>query len=454
MGSHMNFNGFGDDPLGGNNGGGGKPIGNNNMLARQSSVYSLTFDEFQNTIGGYGKDFGSMNMDELLKNIWTAEETQILASSVGMGGEGGGSSSGGGVTTNGNIQRQGSLTLPRTLSQRTVDEVWRDLFKDSDNGAKFGSSNGTSGEANMPHRQPTLGEMTLEEFLVRAGIVREDAQEIGRPSITNGSNNNANALAFEFQQPSRNNGFVDNQLATMTNPTTNRPLNLPMNNGGVRSSQQVQMQQQQQQQQLTPQQRQQPLYPKPATLAFAPPIHLVSNAQLTSPTTRENIVGVGEPAVSSALVQARGLQQGRGGISSMANVGAATGVTVGSRSPANHISSNVVAKANAVDSSPSVSPVPYMFSRGGKCGPGLEKVIERRHRRMIKNRESAARSRARKQAYTLELEAEIAKLKEVNEELLKKQEEFMEMQKVQILETMNGWGSKRQCLRRTLTGPW
>uniref|UniRef100_A0A803NLG1 BZIP domain-containing protein n=1 Tax=Cannabis sativa TaxID=3483 RepID=A0A803NLG1_CANSA len=347
MGSHMNFNGFGDAPLGesGSGGGSGKPIGNNNMLARQSSVYSLTFDEFQNTIGGgYGKDFGSMNMDELLKNIWTAEETQILSAS-----------------------RQGSITLPRTLSQMTVDEVWRDLFKDSDNGAKVGGggSNGTTsvGEANMPQRQQTLGEMTLEEFLVRAGI--------------------------------------------------------------------------------------------PATLAFTPPMHLVSNAQLTSPATRETIVGVNEPAVSSALVQARGLQQGRGGINSMANVGAATGtVTVGTRSPANHISSNVVAKASAVDS-PSVSPpVPYMFSRGGKCGPGLEKVIERRHRRMIKNRESAARSRARKQAYTLELEAEIAKLKEVNEELLKKQEEYMEMQKVQMLETMNGWGNKRQCLRRTLTGPW
>ncbi|XP_060961604.1 ABSCISIC ACID-INSENSITIVE 5-like protein 7 isoform X2 [Cannabis sativa] len=426
MGSHMNFNGFGDAPLGesGSGGGSGKPIGNNNMLARQSSVYSLTFDEFQNTIGGgYGKDFGSMNMDELLKNIWTAEETQILSASVGMGGGNGvgvgagGSGSGGGVNMNGNIQRQGSITLPRTLSQMTVDEVWRDLFKDSDNGAKVGGSgsNGTTsvGEANMPQRQQTLGEMTLEEFLVRAGIVREDAHEIGRPSINNGSNNhanananaNANALAFGFQQPSRNNGLVDNRMPTMTNPTTNRPLNLPMNNGGVRSSQQVQMQQQQQQQlqqqQLKSQQQQQqqqPLYPKPATLAFTPPMHLVSNAQLTSPATRETIVGVNEPAVSSALVQARGLQQGRGGINSMANVGAATGtVTVGTRSPANHISSNVVAKASAVDS-PSVSPpVPYMFSRGGKCGPGLEKVIERRHRRMIKNRESAARSRARKQ---------------------------------------------------------
>lgn len=36
---------------------------------------------------------------------------------------------------------------------------------------------------------------------------------------------------------------------------------------------------------------------------------------------------------------------------------------------------------------------------------------------MIKNRESAARSRARKQAYTVELEAELNQLKEENAQL-------------------------------------
>ena len=74
---------------------------------------------------------------------------------------------------------------------------------------------------------------------------------------------------------------------------------------------------------------------------------------------------------------------------------------------------------------------------------------------MIKNRESAARSRARKQAYTLELEAEIEKLKKTNQELQKKQAEMVEMQKNELKETSKRpWGSKRQCLRRTLTGPW
>jgi len=74
---------------------------------------------------------------------------------------------------------------------------------------------------------------------------------------------------------------------------------------------------------------------------------------------------------------------------------------------------------------------------------------------MIKNRESAARSRARKQAYTMELEAEVQKLKELKAELQKKQEEMMEMQKNQVLEVVsNPHAQKKRCLRRTLTGPW
>ncbi|EFJ08641.1 hypothetical protein SELMODRAFT_428822 [Selaginella moellendorffii] len=53
----------------------------------------------------------------------------------------------------------------------------------------------------------------------------------------------------------------------------------------------------------------------------------------------------------------------------------------------------------------------------------VDKVAERRQRRMIKNRESAARSRARKQAYTAELEAEVTLLKEENDKLKRQQAE-------------------------------
>ncbi|KAK3025682.1 hypothetical protein RJ639_042022 [Escallonia herrerae] len=49
----------------------------------------------------------------------------------------------------------------------------------------------------------------------------------------------------------------------------------------------------------------------------------------------------------------------------------------------------------------------------------MEKTIEKRQRRMIKNRESAARSRARKQAYTNQLEHEVCQLGRINNWLKK-----------------------------------
>jgi ABA responsive element binding factor len=66
------------------------------------------------------------------------------------------------------LQRQGSLTLPRTLSAKTVDEVWRNLVRDDPVTGVV-----ADGAEPQPHRQATLGEMTLEEFLVKAGVVRE-----------------------------------------------------------------------------------------------------------------------------------------------------------------------------------------------------------------------------------------------------------------------------------------
>ncbi|CAD6252268.1 unnamed protein product [Miscanthus lutarioriparius] len=48
----------------------------------------------------------------------------------------------------------------------------------------------------------------------------------------------------------------------------------------------------------------------------------------------------------------------------------------------------------------------------------------RRQRRMIKNRESAARSRAQRQAYTNELELELAQLRRENEMLIKHHQEL------------------------------
>jgi hypothetical protein len=154
------------------------PIGVSHFrsLARQTSIYSLTLDEFQNAITEPGKNFGSMNMDEFLKNIWTAEESQAMAAAMDAIAEGSGSggpadgNSLGMLSRQPSLQRQGSITLPHTLSQKTVDEVWKDIQR---------SATGTSGSAppagsGPQERQATFSGITLEDFLVKAGVVRED----------------------------------------------------------------------------------------------------------------------------------------------------------------------------------------------------------------------------------------------------------------------------------------
>nr|AMQ13156.1 bZIP transcription factor [Oxytropis ochrocephala] len=426
----MNFKGFGNDQgtAGGSSGGRPPPaMAGNFSLTRQSSVYSLTVDEFMNSMGGSGKDFGSMNMDELLKNIWTAEEVQTMGGEEGL---------------NNNLQRQGSLTLPRTLSLKTVDEVFKDISKDF----------GPNLAAPQAQRQPTLGEMTLEEFLVRAGVVREDAAKPNDGAFVDLSslgNNSGLGLGFQTQQLNinkvtglmGNNRFspTDDPLVGFQSPSTNLPLNV----NGVRSSNQQPMQSPQNQLQVQHQQQQQnhqqQIFPKQPVLNYATQIQLAGNQGM-----RGGMVGLAgdHQGLNGNLVQGGGIGM----------VGLPHGtVQLATGSPA----SDKIGKSNGDTSS--VSPVPYVFNGGmrGRKNGAVEKVIERRQRRMIKNRESAARSRARKQAYTMELEAEVAKLKEENEELQKKQAEIMEIQKNQVKEMMNLQREvKRKCLRRTQTGPW
>uniref|UniRef100_A0ACD5XWK2 Uncharacterized protein n=1 Tax=Avena sativa TaxID=4498 RepID=A0ACD5XWK2_AVESA len=334
-------------------------------LARQGSVYSLTFEEFQSTLGGgagaggsgLGKDFSSMNMDELLRSIWTAEESQAMASASASGA---GPGAGAPPTS---LQGQGSLTLPRTLSAKTVDEVWRNLVRDDPLPVV------PDGGEPQPHRQATLGEMTLEEFLVKAGVVREIPTAPVPPP-----------------------------------PMQPRPV---------------------------------PVAPKSASFyGNFPGANDGGAAPLVFP-----------PVVMGDLALGNGLMPRAVGMG---------GGPVAVQTAVNPVDSG--SKGSEDLSSPS-EPMPYSFEgivRGRRTGGGVEKVVERRQRRMIKNRESAARSRARKQAYTMELEAEVQKLKDMNEELVRKQAEIMEMQKNEAPEmAKDQFGrKKRQCLRRTLTGPW
>ncbi|XP_019156445.1 PREDICTED: ABSCISIC ACID-INSENSITIVE 5-like protein 5 isoform X2 [Ipomoea nil] len=451
MGSNLNFKNFGNEQLGD---GGGRQ--GSFGLVRQSSIYSLTFDEFQSAVGGgIGKDFGSMNMDELLKNIWSAEENQSMGSASGGQQQNSGPSGG-------YLQRQGSLTLPRTLSQKTVDEVWRDIMKEycvEKDGSGGGGGGGGVGGSNMPQRQHTLGEMTLEEFLSKAGVVREETQMGGQ--VTNGGGVfsdlvSNSGLGFGYQQAGQNNnnaGLMGGRMPENNAEIGIQSANLMLNMSRARPSQpQLGTSQQQKVEQNHHHHHQQPLFPKQPPLAYGAPMPIPANGQLRSNGMKGGgVMGIPDTAINGNLVQGSALQGGGMGLVALGAGGG--GVTVATGSPA--VSSDGLTKSNGDTSS--VSPAPYAFNGSvrGRKGSALEKVVERRQRRMIKNRESAARSRARKQAYTMELEAEVAKLKEENQELRKKQAEMMEMQKNQVLEMMNlQRGAKRRCLRRTQTSPW
>ncbi|XP_073019561.1 bZIP transcription factor TRAB1-like [Primulina eburnea] len=416
METDLNFKDFGNRKLAEGDGGEVTPF--SFPLSRQTSVYSLTFDEFQNTVGGFGKDFGSMNMDEFLKNIWSAEENQNIGSITGGGGSGGDQEVGAG---GGCLQRQGSLTIPRTLSLKTVDEVWQDMLKECGGGIE--SSGGGVG-ASGSQREPTLGEMTLEDFLAKAGIVRDEDHVTGRPN--NDPSNNWD-FRFDNQQENGNGDLntINAGIAESRNQIA-RPANLPLNINFGGQQEPLQLQQ----------------------LLHSPTV-VTSNGQLRSPGAMAGILGITSQKINNTGTQNTVLQGGGLGIHGLGN----NGVGFSAGSPA--VSSDDL-KGNGGMSS-SVSPTPYMFSglRGRKMA-AVEKVLERRQRRMIKNRESAARSRARKQAYTRELEEEVAKLKEENQELQKKQAGMKAMQKSLIREMTNQQmnGAKRPCLRRTNTGPW
>ncbi|MBA0792474.1 hypothetical protein Gohar_016971 [Gossypium harknessii] len=92
------------------------------------------------------------------------------------------------------------------------------------------------------------------------------------------------------------------------------------------------------------------------------------------------------------------------------------------------------------------APAPSFPSSCRKKGQeNEENSDDPRHKRKIKNRESAARSRARKQAYTNELELEVAHLLEENVKLRRQQDKLLASPR-QI--------PKRSTLCRTLTAPF
>ncbi|PIA53092.1 hypothetical protein AQUCO_00900009v1 [Aquilegia coerulea] len=285
-------------------------------LSRQTSFYSLTLDEVQNQLGlgALGKPLGSMNLDELLKNVCSAaaDDTNDAAATSAL-------------------QHQPSL------SKKTVDEVWRDIQQGQIQGQGQGqgqdNNNSNNPDNTARDRQPTLGEMTLEDFLVKAGIVSQASSDHKTTLPVTGTTPGADLMIASPQTP-----WLQYQLPS------------------------VQQQQQQPQQQQNMMGVFMPGCPLPQSLP-------VAQNNLLEPSYPEN-----QLAISSPLM----------------------GTLSDTQTPGR---------------------------KRGPSGDLIEKTVERRQKRMIKNRESAARSRARKQAYTNELENKVSRLEEENAKL-KKQKDF------------------------------
>ncbi|CAN6452512.1 unnamed protein product [Victoria cruziana] len=366
-----------------------RPVGSLS-LARQPSIYSLTLDEFQNQIGEPGKNFGSMNMDEFISNIWTAEESHAVSTAAAA------TSAGDGVLPRqASLPRQGSFTLPAPLGRKTVDEVWSEIHRDHQqqqhDPPRHGHNNG--GAANPPHtRQPTFGEMTLEDFLIKAGVVRDE-------NTASMFRNEGNAgVEPDFGQV-LGLGYGDRVVANGGELGNNR-----IAGGGV------------------------------------PGFPMAMGQQMM-----QHQLAVSDAGIKRMSNGCLGGRAGNGGIA-VGGYGNGGFGSMGAGSPVSPLSSEGLCN-NQIESG--MSPVPYCVDvgmRGRKRtldGP-VEKVVERRQRRMIKNRESAARSRARKQAYTVELEAELNHLKEEN----------VRLRKLQLLESAAPAVPQKQKLRRTRSGPW
>ncbi|KAK7324860.1 hypothetical protein VNO77_28750 [Canavalia gladiata] len=294
------------------------PESTSSELNKQNSILTLTLDEFQCKSG---KSFGSMNMDEFLASIWSSDDNQanppppthdVAAQSKSMATE----------SSQPTISKQGSFSVPPPICKKTVDEVWSQIHKSP---PQHNEANNNLSRNKTLKKQQTLGEMTLEDFLIKAGVVQESSSPFNSSS----------------PQPRTSMPF-QNQIGNMA---SKGPFNASY---GLRPAMGIRFSTQ----------------------------HDIGNCVSSNGLETQEML----PQNSSSVAKDHTTSLSGEKCQSLSESGGS-----GNRK-------------RIIDGPPEV-------------------VVERRQRRMLKNRESAARSRARRQAYTVELEAELNLLKEENEKL-------------------------------------
>jgi ABA responsive element binding factor len=125
--------------------------------SKQNSILSLTLDEFQCKSG---KSFGSLNMDEFIASIWNSnDEATTITTQTQKN------------TKNVATTEENSFSVPPPICKKTVDEVWSEIHK---NTPQFKEENNLQRNETLM-KQQTLGELTLEDFLVKAGVVQQSS---------------------------------------------------------------------------------------------------------------------------------------------------------------------------------------------------------------------------------------------------------------------------------------
>ncbi|KAJ6681735.1 CAMP-RESPONSE ELEMENT BINDING PROTEIN-RELATED [Salix koriyanagi] len=117
----------------------------------QESLYNLTFDEAHDQPGNVGEEtLNSMNIDEL-RNVISVEESQLMQNPPS--------------SSSSSSSFLGNFNLNGASSKKNIDEVWREIASQEHVNASDNQS-----------AQKQLGETTLEDFLVRAGVISKGNQ--------------------------------------------------------------------------------------------------------------------------------------------------------------------------------------------------------------------------------------------------------------------------------------
>ena len=253
------------------------------------------------------------------------------------------------------LPRQGSLTLPAPLCRKTVEEVWSEIHKEQQGQHHENNNNNNGDNVQNPDstpRQPTFGEMTLEDFLIKAGVVREPCGGLS-------------AVQVQVQLPQQQQqqyGVYQNKNQTVGHSFINRPL-AGVNGGGGGGN-------------------------------IGESSGYAGNGKRTSGGTGGGYPPQPPPPVCYGGRVVNGGTGGGGGgyVAAPPPLGA-----VASMSP---VSSDGMCTTQVDNSSQFGLDMGGIRGRKRIIDGPVEKVVERRQRRMIKNRESAARSRARKQVHS------------------------------------------------------